>query len=43
MEHYRTLMFKILLFVNILLLTSCKTTTKIVEIPIETIKTEYIE
>lgn len=43
MEHYRILMFKILLFVDILLLTSCKTTTKIVEIPIETIKTEYIE
>ena len=34
---------KILFFVSILLLTSCKTTTKIVEVPVETIKTEYIE
>ena len=35
----KTLFF--LLFLTIVI--SCKTTTKVVEIPVETIKTEYIE
>ena len=44
MRYYKALSLKkILFFVSILLLTSCKTTTKIVEVPVETIKTEYIE
>ena len=44
MRYYKTILKKILFFfVSILLLTSCKTTTKIVEVPVETIKTEYIE
>ena len=44
MRYYKALpLKKILFFVSILLLTSCKTTTKIVEVPVETIKTEYIE
>ena len=43
MRYYKALpLKKILFFVSILLLISC-TTTKIVEVPIETIKTEYIE
>ena len=43
MRYYKALSLKkILFFVSILLLISC-TTTKIVEVPIETIKTEYIE
>ena len=43
MRHYKTILKKYYFFVSILLLTSCKTTTKIVEVPVETIKTEYIE
>ena len=43
MRYYKTILKKYYFFVSILLLTSCKTTTKIVEVPVETIKTEYIE
>ena len=43
MRYYKTILKKYYFFVSILLLTSCKTTTKTVEVPIETIKTEYIE
>ena len=43
MKYYKALpLKKILFFVSILLLISC-TTTKIIEVPVETIKTEYIE
>lgn len=44
MLHTKRIILKTLLFLLFLtIVISCKTTTKIVEIPVETIKTEYIE
>ena len=44
MLHIKRIILKTLLFLLFLtIVISCKTTTRVVEIPIETIKTEYIE
>ena len=44
MLHIKRIILKTLFFLLFLtIVISCKTTTKIVEIPVETIKTEYIE
>lgn len=44
MLHIKRIILKTLFFLLFLTtIVSCKTTTKIVEIPVETIKTEYIE
>ena len=44
MLHTKRIILKILFFLLFLtIVISCKTTTKVVEIPVETIKTEYIE
>ena len=44
MLHTKRIILKILFFLLFLIIViSCKTTTKVVEIPVETIKTEYIE
>lgn len=44
MLHIKRIILKTLFFLLFLTtLVSCKTTTKIVEVPVETIKTEYIE
>lgn len=44
MLHTKRIILKILFFLLFLIIAiSCKTTTKVVEIPVETIKTEYIE
>lgn len=44
MLHIKRIILKILFFLLFLtIVISCKTTTKVVEIPVETIKTEYIE
>ena len=44
MLYTKRIILKILFFLLFLtIVISCKTTTKVVEIPIETIKTEYIE
>ena len=44
MLHTKRIILKILFFLLFsTIVISCKTTTKVVEIPIETIKTEYIE
>ena len=44
MLYTKRIILKILFFLLFLtIVISCKTTTKVVEIPVETIKTEYIE
>ena len=44
MLYIKRIILKILFFLLFLtIVISCKTTTKVVEIPVETIKTEYIE
>ena len=44
MLYTKRMILKILFFLLFLtIVISCKTTTKVVEIPVETIKTEYIE
>ena len=44
MLYTKRIILKILFFLLFLtIIISCKTTTKVVEIPVETIKTEYIE
>ena len=44
MLHTKRIILKTLFFLLFLIIViSCKTTTKVVEIPVETIKTEYIE
>ena len=44
MLHIKRIILKTLFFLLFLtIVISCKTTTRVVEIPIETIKTEYIE
>ena len=44
MLYTKRIILKILFFLLFLIIViSCKTTTKVVEIPVETIKTEYIE
>ena len=44
MLHTKRIILKTLFFLLFLtIVISCKTTTKVVEIPVETIKTEYIE
>ena len=44
MLYTKRIILKILFFLLFLtIVISCKTTTKVVEVPIETIKTEYIE
>ena len=44
MLHIKRIILKTLFFLLFLtIVISCKTTTKVVEIPVETIKTEYIE
>ena len=44
MLYTKRIILKILFFLLFLtIVISCKTTTKIVEVPVETIKTEYIE
>ena len=44
MLYTKRIILKILFFLLFLtIVISCKTTTKIVEIPVETIKTEYVE
>ena len=44
MLHTKRIILKILFFLLFsTIVISCKTTTKVVEIPVETIKTEYIE
>lgn len=44
MLHIKKSIIKILfLLLSVITIVSCKTTTKIVEIPVETIKTKYIE
>ena len=44
MLYTKRIILKILFFLPFLtIVISCKTTTKVVEIPVETIKTEYIE
>ena len=44
MLYTKRIILKILFFLFFLIIViSCKTTTKVVEIPVETIKTEYIE
>ena len=44
MLYTKRIILKILFFLLLLIIViSCKTTTKVVEIPVETIKTEYIE
>ena len=40
---FKRMMLKTLFFILFLTMVSCKTTTKIVEVPVETIKKEYIE
>ena len=44
MLYIKRIILKILFFLLFLtIVISCKTTTKVVEIPVETIKTEYVE
>ena len=44
MLYIKKSIIKILfLLLSVITIVSCKTTTKIVEIPVETIKTKYIE
>lgn len=44
MLYTKRIILKTLFFLSFLIIViSCKTTTKVVEIPVETIKTEYVE